>query len=84
MDSWEQTSEEHIEQKRIKQNLKDIRNVAICFGVACLVLAGACGYAVYYLIQDQKRSKTESVQPKENKIVNMQNTLKITNFVRQR
>ena len=57
--------------------------VAVLFCVISGLVFGIVYTAQKY--QDKtKMPKTESVQPKENKIVNMQNTLKITNFVRQR
>jgi hypothetical protein len=57
--------------------------VAVLF---CAMLGLVCGL-VYTAQKYQDKTiapKTESVQPKENKIVNMQNTLKITNFMKQR
>lgn len=51
----------------------------VMMGLFCGIIYMAQKY------QDKTKAlKIESVQPKENKIVNMQNTLKITNFVRQR
>ena len=57
--------------------------VAVLF---CVILGLVCGI-VYTAQKHQDKNKipkTESVQPKGNKVLNMQNTLKLTNFARQR
>ena len=57
--------------------------VAVLF---CAMLGLVCGL-VYTAQKYQDKTiapKTESVQTKENKIINTQNALKIKNFIRQR